>query len=145
MIRFELHRDDDVTGVSGDGIVADGIRLPDGRAVLRWRGPRSSTVLWRSMEHAVAVHGHDGATRVVDAGEVPADRQSAILAAVDTAQRALDECLDIPDDPPPYDNGGYLPPAVGVYVSPGPVEPPIALRRAEYAALLAHANRTRLQ
>lgn len=63
--RFELHRDTDVSGVSGTGVVADGILWPDGSANIRWRGAMPSVVFWHSMEHAEAVHGHVGSTRFV--------------------------------------------------------------------------------
>ncbi len=62
---FHLQRDTDVTGVSGTGIVADGVEFPDGTAVLRWRGEHASTVVWPSVATALTVHGHDGATRLV--------------------------------------------------------------------------------
>lgn len=62
---FEFHRDADVSGVSGTGTVADGIVFDDGHVALRWRGERRSTVTWSSIEDAVAVHGHDGKTRLV--------------------------------------------------------------------------------
>ena len=66
--RFELHRDDDVTGVSGTGVVAEGIEFTDrrrgaalaqpvavvGRVPRAWAWSRSS-----------AVHGHGGQTRIV--------------------------------------------------------------------------------
>jgi len=62
---FHLQRDVDVTGASGTGRVADGVRWPDGTANVHWRGPRSSNVFWRSLADLVEVHGHGGATRVV--------------------------------------------------------------------------------
>lgn len=62
---FEFQRDRDLTGVSGTGVVADGVVFDDGVAVVRWRGDRRSTVVWSSVEEAIAVHGHDGATRLV--------------------------------------------------------------------------------
>ncbi|MFD3748361.1 hypothetical protein [Nocardia sp. NPDC058633] len=62
---FEFHRDADVSGVSGTGVVADGIVFDDGHVALRWRGERRSTVTWSSVEDAIAVHGHDGKTRLV--------------------------------------------------------------------------------
>lgn len=62
---FEFHRDADVSGVSGTGVVADGVTFDDGVTVVRWRGERRSTVVWPSVEDAIAVHGHDGATRLV--------------------------------------------------------------------------------
>lgn len=66
MRRFELHRDDDVSGISGTGVVAEGVEFSDGRASLRWvTGEHRSTVAWDSIESAVAIHGHGGATRLV--------------------------------------------------------------------------------
>jgi hypothetical protein len=65
MRRFELHRDVDVSGVSGTGTVAEGVLFGDGTAVVRWLGDRPSTVVWRRVEDAMAVHGHGGATRFV--------------------------------------------------------------------------------
>jgi hypothetical protein len=81
--RFELHRDEDVSGVSGVGVVASGVVypeetvavFPDGHQLILpagwcrivWHTPagHSSTVLWQSVADAEAVHGHDGATRIV--------------------------------------------------------------------------------
>ncbi|MCK9896952.1 hypothetical protein [Frankia sp. AgB32] len=63
--RFQLDRQVDVSGVSGTGIVADGVRWPDGSADVRWRGDRPSAVHWDRMEHAEQIHGHGGATRIV--------------------------------------------------------------------------------
>lgn len=65
MRRFELHRDVDVSGVSGTGVVAEGVAFADETAVIRWLGPRSSTVIWSSIADAIAIHGHGGATRFV--------------------------------------------------------------------------------
>lgn len=62
---FELHRDNDVSGVSGTGVVADGAVFPDGVTVVRWRGERRSTVVWQDLEDVEAIHGHGGATRIV--------------------------------------------------------------------------------
>ena len=62
---FQLHRDTDVSGVSGTGVVADGAVFPDGTTVVRWRGERQSTVVWPSIEDVRVIHGHGGATRVV--------------------------------------------------------------------------------
>ncbi|MFI9200195.1 hypothetical protein [Streptomyces sp. NPDC053048] len=62
---FVLQRDHDISGVSGTGIVADGIVWPDGTVSVRWRGPHPSTVAWDRLEDAMAVHGHAGATRII--------------------------------------------------------------------------------
>lgn len=68
---FQLHRDTDVSGVSAAGVVADGAQFPDGTVVVRWRGEHASTVVWNDLASALAVHGHDGATRVVWGHELP--------------------------------------------------------------------------
>jgi hypothetical protein len=65
MRLFELHRDHDVSGVSGTGVVAEGVEFSDGTCVVRWVTERGSTVVWRSIDDVEAIHGHGGATRVV--------------------------------------------------------------------------------
>lgn len=70
---FQLVRDRDDTGVSGTGVVADGVLWPDGTVTVRWRGERRSTVNWDRMDDAVQVHGHDGRTRIVWVSAPPRD------------------------------------------------------------------------
>lgn len=62
---FWLVRDVDVSGVSGTGVVAEGVMFTDGSVVIRWLSERASTVVWSSIEDAQAVHGHGGLTRFV--------------------------------------------------------------------------------
>lgn len=62
--RFHLVRLVDHTGVTGTGVVAQGIRFSDGTVVVRWLGDHASTVVWSSIESAVHVHGHGGHTTV---------------------------------------------------------------------------------
>lgn len=64
--RFYLVRDEDETGVSGTGKVAEGIIYSDGHVSLRWIvGQHRSTVAYDSITAVEAVHGHGGKTRVV--------------------------------------------------------------------------------
>lgn len=64
MIRtFVLVRDTDVSGVSGTGVVAEGVVFSDGRVALRWTSAYRSTAVYDSLEDAQAVHGHNGSTR----------------------------------------------------------------------------------
>lgn len=64
--RFELHRDLDVSGVSGTGVVAEGVAFTDGTAVVHWiAGEHHSTVVWPDVAGVEAIHGHGGATRLV--------------------------------------------------------------------------------
>jgi predicted heme/steroid binding protein len=67
MRRFTLERDEDVSGVSGTGTVAEGVEFTDGSVALVWNtGPHKSTVVWpRGIQSVEAIHGHDGKTRVV--------------------------------------------------------------------------------
>lgn len=65
MRLFRLERDTDHTGVSGTGIVAEGCQFTDATVVLRWLSEHASTVVWRNIDDAMTVHGHDGATRLV--------------------------------------------------------------------------------
>lgn len=64
---FVLRRTEDVTGVSGTGIVADGAWFPaagGSKAVVRWRGERGSTVVWDDLQHVRQIHGHNGRTTI---------------------------------------------------------------------------------
>lgn len=62
---FDLIRYQDESKVSGTGRVAEGFEFEDGTVALRWRGPRSSTNVYQSVEDVSAIHGHGGSTRVV--------------------------------------------------------------------------------
>lgn len=66
MKLFTLVRREDVTGVSGTGVVAEGVLFGDGSAVTRWlSGPYHSTVIWpapNAFEAINKIHGHDGKT-----------------------------------------------------------------------------------
>ena len=65
--RFELHRDEDVTGVSGTGVVAEGVIFRDGVGAVRWltEWPTSAVFHDRGQEAIEHIHGHGGKTRVV--------------------------------------------------------------------------------
>ncbi|MFF6844634.1 hypothetical protein ACFY8X_38590 [Streptomyces tanashiensis] len=103
--RFHLQRHTDISGVSGCGRVADGIQWPDGTATIRWRGNRPSTVTWNTLDDALHIHGHGGATELIwDDPPTPTDEQRALAAnAVSTALNALkcwhslDDCQTIAD------------------------------------------------
>lgn len=62
---FVLLRQDDQTGVSGTGVVAEGTEFSDKTVVIRWQSPTPSTVVWNSVEDAIKVHGHGGKTLIV--------------------------------------------------------------------------------
>ena len=86
---FVLRRHEDVTGVSGTGIVADGALFPaagHSKAVVRWRGERGSTVVWDNLRHVQEIHGHDGRTTVelIPVGELIAALKA--VAAIGPAE-----------------------------------------------------------
>lgn len=70
---FLIVRDHDVTGISGTGVVAEGVQFSDGTVAVRWRvisgvhaarGVKPTTVIHPDIESVVALHGHNGATRI---------------------------------------------------------------------------------
>lgn len=72
--RFVLDRQEDATGVSGTGVVAEGVEFSDGVAAIRWTVPPGrqgsgypTSVVFhdRGMESVEAIHGHSGLTRIV--------------------------------------------------------------------------------
>lgn len=71
---FRLVRTEDVSGVSGEGRVADGVQWPDGTVTVRWRTTTASTVFFSCLADAEAIHGHDGRTVVAwqDVGTIQA-------------------------------------------------------------------------
>jgi hypothetical protein len=62
--RFVLHRVVDPSGVSGTGVVAEGVQFSDGTVTIRWLSEYAATAVWSSLDDAVTVHGHGGATQV---------------------------------------------------------------------------------
>lgn len=64
---FVLERLEDETGVSGTGIVAWGVKFPDGVVALRWNSAWPTSVVFheRGIEAVEAVHGHGGKTKIV--------------------------------------------------------------------------------
>ena len=67
MIRtFTLQRDVDISGISGTGKVAEGIEFSNGKVAVQWVvGEHQSTVVWDNIESVEAIHGHNGATKIV--------------------------------------------------------------------------------
>ena len=72
---FYLQRDQDLSGLSGTGRVADGVLWPDGSCCVRWRSETSSVSVWSSFSDMVKIHGHNGATRILFPGEPDLHRQ----------------------------------------------------------------------
>lgn len=64
MRRFHLKRIEDETGISGTGIVTDGIEFDDGTVIMKWNTDTSSVAIYQSIEDVVIIHGHQGKTVV---------------------------------------------------------------------------------
>ena len=63
MRRFVLARHEDITGLSGVGIVAEGVEWRGGTADLHWVTEHETFVHWPGGVDAIlAVHGHNGAS-----------------------------------------------------------------------------------
>ena len=61
---FKLIRDEDKSGISGTGIVAQGVQFPTGKCVMEWLVAGKSMSIYDSVEVLVEIHGHEGKTRV---------------------------------------------------------------------------------
>jgi hypothetical protein len=58
MRRFAMHRRFDVSGVSGTGLVLEGVHFSTGAVVVHWLtpAPRGSISVFESLEQFLAVH-----------------------------------------------------------------------------------------
>jgi hypothetical protein len=65
MRKFTLFRDIDESGVSGAGIVAEGVRFTNGKCVLNWLTKHTSLGIYDSIESLEQIHGHNGKTRII--------------------------------------------------------------------------------
>jgi hypothetical protein len=66
--RFELHRDQDASGISGTGVVAEGVLWSNGWVNLLWKTERAPNGLGfyaGGMDDVEKVHGHGGRSRIV--------------------------------------------------------------------------------
>lgn len=65
MRLFQLHRDKDTSGVSGTGIVAEGVEFSHGMCALTWLTPNRCVNVYENIKAVETIHGHEGATRIV--------------------------------------------------------------------------------
>ena len=64
MRRFELHRHEDETGISGTGVVAEGVVFKNGKIAMAWLSRHASLTIYDNMAAVEAVHGHGGKTEL---------------------------------------------------------------------------------
>jgi hypothetical protein len=62
--RFLLCRDEDVSGLSGIGHVAEGVEFWDGTCAMRWRTAIRTTTFYASIQDLNAIHSHEGRTTI---------------------------------------------------------------------------------
>jgi len=62
MRRFVLRRITDASGISGEGVVAEGVRFSNGQAVIHWISQLEAIGVYHSADVVVDTHGHSGDT-----------------------------------------------------------------------------------
>jgi len=65
MKLFQLNRIIDKSGVSGLGIIAEGVLFSNGKICIRWIGQYSSLVIWDSIEDLKNVNLHNNNTEII--------------------------------------------------------------------------------
>lgn len=61
---FQLVRNQDLTGVSGTGVVAWGTQYPNGKCTISWLHDLSCIGVYDTLDDLIAIHGHGGNTVV---------------------------------------------------------------------------------
>lgn len=64
MRRFLLRRSEDVTGTSGEGLVAEGVEFSNGQVSIHWLSQLESVNVYANAKVLEALHGHGGRTAV---------------------------------------------------------------------------------
>src|SRR5688572_3581819 len=64
MKTFIVYRIEDVSGVSGTGVIAEGVEFHDKQVAVSWFGKHQIVEVCRDIETWLAVHGHAGKTRL---------------------------------------------------------------------------------
>lgn len=63
--RFVLQRNEDETGISGTGVVAEGIEFSTGWCALSWMTNAHSVGIYPNVKELERIHGHNGRAVVV--------------------------------------------------------------------------------
>jgi len=64
MRLFHLVRGEDETGISGTGIVAEGVEFSNGMCAMCWLTAMHSVAVYPNIRQLEAIHGHNGRTKV---------------------------------------------------------------------------------
>ena len=65
MRRFKVKRIEDESGVSGTGIVAEGVEFDDGGVAMKWLSHKSTVTFLPNVKIVKDIHGHQGKTKIV--------------------------------------------------------------------------------
>lgn len=65
MRTFYFLRTEDESGVSGTGIVAEGVEFTNGKVVINWLTKHRSLAIYENIKEAELIHGHGGKTKLV--------------------------------------------------------------------------------
>lgn len=63
--QFYLLRTKDISGVSGCGIIAQGVIFSSNRCVVEWKMPFMTITIFSNIEELKMIHSHGGATKVI--------------------------------------------------------------------------------
>lgn len=58
--RFNFVRTEDVSGVSGTGVVGEGVEFTNGKVCFTWHSSKSSVAIYDNIKTFISVHGHEG-------------------------------------------------------------------------------------
>lgn len=58
--QFYILREEDPSGVSGTGIIAQGVIFPSGKVVMEWCTTHTSIGIYESIDKIQMVHAHKG-------------------------------------------------------------------------------------
>lgn len=60
--RFLLYRYEDQCGVSGTGVIAEGVQFSSNKSVISWLSETPSVEVYDSIDEIERIHGHQGKT-----------------------------------------------------------------------------------
>ncbi len=67
---YQLVREEDVSGVSGTGVIAEVVELHDGQCVISWFGQHHTLEVTPHLQDIIDIHGHEGKTKLNLVAEV---------------------------------------------------------------------------
>jgi len=90
---FKLWRIQDETGISGTGLIAEGVLFSDGTCALRWLTKHRSTALYENLATLVAIHGHGGKTQVRFPALTAEEKRESVIYVGGDGGECLSCCL----------------------------------------------------